>query len=146
MNKLRLLSLVTLILFLLVSCRHKTPVNKEFLSQKKDNKEIKKPADNKFLFNEYLFKKYHNSRFDYCVWYPSKVLVPHGESENGDGQSFMSDDMKFRMIVSAVYNIGNEKISKIYSKDYDFYSSDNKFHLTYCAKKDNNYVISDIME
>jgi hypothetical protein len=31
---------------------------------------------------------YCNARFGYCVDYPSKIAIPHPESENGDGRIF----------------------------------------------------------
>ena len=33
---------------------------------------------------------YYNSRFEYSIKYPVKVLVPQEEAENGDGRVFLA--------------------------------------------------------
>jgi hypothetical protein len=38
------------------------------------------------------FKTYTNVRFQYAVCYPDGVLVPQGESDNSDGQTFLAAD------------------------------------------------------
>ena len=38
---------------------------------------------------------YHNARFDFSISYPN-FLIPQGESGNGDGQKFISEDEKFQ--------------------------------------------------
>lgn len=40
------------------------------------------------LDNEIKFNKYCNPRFGYCVDYPSELIYPQPESENGDGRIF----------------------------------------------------------
>lgn len=40
----------------------------------------------------YKFETYCNSRFGFCIDYPSNKLNPQGESANGDGQIFTSED------------------------------------------------------
>src|SRR5947207_3694227 len=34
------------------------------------------------------YKTYANARFKYSIGYPADLLIPQGESENGDGQVF----------------------------------------------------------
>ena len=38
------------------------------------------------------WKTYTNARFGYSISYPADVLMPQGESDNGDGQKFLSRD------------------------------------------------------
>jgi len=38
------------------------------------------------------YETYCNSKYGYCVDYPSKILLPQGESGSGDGQVFESRD------------------------------------------------------
>jgi hypothetical protein len=40
----------------------------------------------------HVWKTYTNVRFQYAVCYPEDLLVPQGESENGDGQRFAAKD------------------------------------------------------
>lgn len=44
------------------------------------------------------YKTYTNERLEYVVEYPD-LLLPQGESENGDGQHFLSQDGKTKMTV-----------------------------------------------
>jgi hypothetical protein len=38
------------------------------------------------------YKTYSNARYGFSIAYPLGVLVPQGESDNGDGQKFVSKD------------------------------------------------------
>lgn len=39
-----------------------------------------------------VYKTYTNARYSYSISYPSHLLVPQGEADNGDGQAFRSRD------------------------------------------------------
>jgi hypothetical protein len=39
--------------------------------------------------SDHVWKWYSNVRFQYTICYPEDLLVPEGESENGDGQRFL---------------------------------------------------------
>jgi hypothetical protein len=142
--------LLIIILFFYSCNSNKT---KEKHSNKKDTISVKykksteesdetRPKVNKFLTETYKFKIYHNLRFDFCVNYPSTILNPQGESENGDGQVFISNDMKFKMIVSGISNSENIDIIAAYEKDLNFHSSNPKNHLTLYRQAQNYYIIS----
>src|SRR6478672_5790836 len=62
------------------------------------------------------FKKYCNARFVYCIDYP-EFMVPQGESENGDGQKFLSSDKQSELIVWGSLNINNLTTGDAY-KEY----------------------------
>lgn len=51
------------------------------------------------------YKFYNNARFGYSISYPSDLLVPQGEAENGDGQKFLSMDKSAEMLVYGRYKI-----------------------------------------
>jgi hypothetical protein len=38
------------------------------------------------------WETYTNVRFEYAVCYPDRLLIPQGESDNGDGQKFLATD------------------------------------------------------
>jgi len=146
--KIHCLLIITLFFF---SCN--TNKNNSKQDEKKDTNSIKHeksteksaenmPKKNKFLTETFKFKVYHNERFGYCVNYPSTELFPQGESENGDGQVFISNDMKFSMIVSGVSNSENLDITTAYEKDLNYHSSKPKIQLTLTKQVQNYYVIS----
>ncbi len=45
------------------------------------------------------FETYCNSKFGYCIDYPSDLLVPQGEAGNGDGQAFTSENGENTLLV-----------------------------------------------
>jgi hypothetical protein len=45
------------------------------------------------------YRTYHNARFDYSISYPADLLIPQGESVNGDGQRFLSKDGRTELLV-----------------------------------------------
>lgn len=45
---------------------------------------------------------YHNQHYNYSVEYPT-FLAPQGESDNGDGQKFFSDDNRIQLFVYRSY-------------------------------------------
>jgi len=45
------------------------------------------------------WKTYTNARFGYSISYPADVLMPQGESDNGDGQKFLSRDGRTQVLV-----------------------------------------------
>lgn len=42
-------------------------------------------------FGQKDFETYSNARFGYSISYPSNLLKPQGEADNGDGQKFSGD-------------------------------------------------------
>lgn len=38
------------------------------------------------------YERYCNTRYNYCISYPSAIFRPQGESDSGDGQIFKSED------------------------------------------------------
>lgn len=55
--------------------------------------------------NNLKYKHYVNVRFEFSVNYPSELLFPQGESDNGDGQRFISKDEKVEMTVSGIHSL-----------------------------------------
>ena len=51
---------------------------------------------------------YANARFGYTVEYPSSLLVPQGEPENGDGQAFNAKTGTAKILVYGGYNALSE--------------------------------------
>ncbi len=55
-------------------------------------------------FADDLYQTYHNLRFGYSIAYPKTILYPQGESDNGDGQKFLSKEADASLIVYGSYN------------------------------------------
>lgn len=63
------------------------------------------------------YKTYANARFKYSISYPADLLVPQGESENGDGQVFKEKGASsVEMRVWGAYNVLNETIRSRYAE------------------------------
>lgn len=57
-----------------------------------------------------VYRTYTNARFNYSISYPANLLIPQGESENGDGQAFRSRDGRAEMRVWGQHNVNNESL------------------------------------
>jgi len=62
------------------------------------------------------YQTYSNARFAYSISYPANLLVPQGEAENGDGQTFRSKDGGAEMRVWGQYNVNNESLRVVFDK------------------------------
>lgn len=80
------------------------------------------------------FRRYHNTRFNYVVKYPS-FLSNITKSENGDGCIFSKDSNTF-LKVYGMHNILNKTIEEEYNK----YKSKSP---VYSRQKGNWFVVSD---
>lgn len=70
-----------------------------------------------FIFSTIVFAQtnyntYTNARFGYKISYPSDLLIPQGEADNGDGQSFEGEGAK--MMVFGTNLLLNKTLSKEY--------------------------------
>ena len=62
------------------------------------------------------YKTYANARFKYSISYPADLLIPQGESENGDGQVFREKPGSVEMRVYGGYNVSNETLRSRYAE------------------------------
>lgn len=53
-----------------------------------------------------VYRTYTNARYNYSISYPSNLLVPQGEADNGDGQAFLSKDGSAEMRVYGSQDLG----------------------------------------
>jgi len=88
-------------------------------------------------------KTYHNKRFGYSITYPSNLLYPQGESDNGDGQKFLTKEGDTLLLVYGTHNIDNQTIEERYHFDSRGNTKDNpKKVVTYRILKANWFVVS----
>lgn len=95
------------------------------------------------LFAQTSYNQYCNARFGFCVSYPN-TFKALGESDNGDGQEFISADGKASLLV---YRDGRETIyeseAECKSQTYlsDITPNETK-QITYKIKGENFFVVS----
>jgi hypothetical protein len=68
---------------------------------------------------EHEWKTYTNVRFGYSICYPADILAGQGESENSDGQKFVSKDGSAEVSVYGSYNTLHQKLADIYSAEIE---------------------------
>lgn len=93
------------------------------------------------------FKKYVNGRFGYEISYPETILLPQGESDNGDGQLFMTKEGDAGMTVYGRNSALNETLESNFQmeiKEKTKESPDKR--VTYKRLKGNSYVVSGYYE
>ena len=93
--------------------------------------------------HENNYQTYSNARFAYSISYPSNLLIPQGESDNGDGQKFQSKDGHAIMLVYGSNNVLGQTIKQLYAEASRGGASDHpKRSITYKILKGDWYVIS----
>lgn len=86
---------------------------------------------------------YINGRYRFSIQYPAKLLFGQGESDNGDGQIFLSKDSKVELRVSGIYNVMETTIAQEYEEESrGGMPSAPKKVVAYKKLKDNWFVVS----
>ncbi len=69
------------------------------------------------VFADEVYHTYHNQRFNYSIAYPKDIMYPQGESDNGDGQKFLSKDADASLIVYGSNNALNQSLEDLYLEE-----------------------------
>ncbi len=85
------------------------------------------------------YKTYRNARFAYSINYPSSLLIPQGESTNGDGQKFASKDGRAELIVYGSNNALDQTLQQAFDEAKG--ASGNRV-VTYQTMKHDWFVVS----
>ena len=90
------------------------------------------------------YSTYSNSRFSYSISYPTGLLTPQGEADNGDGQKFLSRDGRAEMIVYGSNNALHQSLHDLYNEQLRGRESDarSKKTVTYKVLRDSWFVVS----
>jgi hypothetical protein len=90
------------------------------------------------------YSTYSNSRFSYSISYPTALLIPQGEADNGDGQKFLSRDGRAEMIVYGSNNALEQSLRDLYNEQLRRAEGDDrsKKTVTYKVLRDNWFVVS----
>lgn len=84
------------------------------------------------------YDTYCNERYDFCVEYP-KELIPQGQSQNGDGQEFKSEDNLVRLLTfGTLYDSEYNTLESNYQRELKEVGRD----IEYKVRKDDFYVVS----
>lgn len=73
---------------------------------------------------EETYQTYYNARFGYSIVYPSSLLVPQREADNGDGRKFLSRDGRVKLTVYGVNNALNRTHAQEYARAQDAWNTD----------------------
>ena len=92
-----------------------------------------------FAQNEY--QTYRNARFDYSIAYPSALLIPQGEAENGDGQKFLSRDGRAEVMVFGSHNALDQSFRDAYEEAAGTSQHPNR-SVTYKVLRGDWFVVS----
>jgi hypothetical protein len=85
------------------------------------------------------FAEYVNSRFGFTIRYPSKLLMPQGESFNGDGQGFISQDKRDKLSAYGSHTLLGGTLKDDFERELQ--ANPNR-QITYKVLRNNWYVIS----
>lgn len=64
-----------------------------------------------------VYHTYYNKRFGYSISYPKDILYPQGETDNGDGQKFLSKDADASLIVYGSNDALNQSLQDLYLEE-----------------------------
>ena len=81
------------------------------------------------------YKTYTNARYGFTIAYPSGILVPQGESDNGDGQKFISRNGNATLTA-----FGANRLER--SLQDEFRSAQENRNVTYRVLKNDWFVVS----
>lgn len=87
-------------------------------------------------FGQKNYKTYSNVRFGYSISYPSDLLTPQGEADNGDGQVFTGESAEMRVFGS------NMLLNKTLAKEYGAIVREKGESVSYKTLGKNFFVIS----
>ena len=90
-----------------------------------------------------VYDTYYNHRYGYSIDYPKDILFPQGESDNGDGQVFLSKNTDARLLVYGSYNALEQSLEEIYREQSRGGTPEEPQKVvTYRVLKDNWFVVS----
>lgn len=89
------------------------------------------------------YSTYTNDRYSYSISYPTGLLIPQGEADNGDGQKFLSRDGQATMIVYGSNNALGQSLLDLYNEQLQAKGENSwKPTVTYKVLRANWFVVS----
>ena len=100
-------------------------------------------SNNIAIAQNITYSRYYNSRFNYSVAYPASILIPQGESQNGDGQKFVSKDKSITLLVYGSHNALNQQLAELYRTQSRSATRENPTRVvTYKTRGNDWFVVS----
>ena len=87
------------------------------------------------------YSTYTNVRFSYSISYPTGLLIPQPEPENGDGRMFLSRDGRAEMIVYGGYAL-DQSLRDRYIEESREGEGEQSKKITYKVLHDNWFIVS----
>jgi len=137
-------TLISLVAVLLFSCSGNNQKNSENTSSLINENELNNSPNQEtenIESNNIVYKTYGNSRFSFEIHYPD-FLIPQGESDNGDGQAFVSKDNKTRMLAYGFTNLYDDFSSNYQAATEPGYYYEENAIITYKTLGDTWFVVS----
>jgi len=95
------------------------------------------------VFADDVYNTYNNLRFGYSIEYPISILYPQGESDNGDGQKFLSKASDVSLTVYGTNNVLDQSLKNLYLEESGVEANKNTSRVvTYKVLKNNWFVVS----
>ena len=88
-----------------------------------------------FIKQRATYQTYSNARYGFSIAYPVGILVPQGESDNGDGQKFVSKNGSATLLA-----FGSNRLDR--SIQDEFQSAQQNRTVTYKVLKRDMFVVS----
>lgn len=110
--------------------------SEQFFSQSFTPSEINRTAATPSVINQRVtYRAYSNARYGFSIAYPVGILVPQGESDNGDGQKFVSKDGSANLLA-----FGSNRLDR--SLQDEFQTALENRSVTYKVLKRDMFVVS----
>lgn len=88
-----------------------------------------------YISQRVTYRTYSNARYGYSIAYPAGLLIPQGESDNGDGQRFASKDGSATLLA-----FGSNRMDRSLAEE--FQSAQANRSVTYKVLKRDMFVVS----
>ena len=111
--------------------------SEQFFSQSLTSTEINlRVGHHSFIANQRVaYRTYSNARYGFSIAYPVGILLPQGESDNGDGQKFVSKQGSATLLA-----FGSNRLDR--SLQDEFQSAQENRAVTYKVIKADMFVVS----
>lgn len=88
-----------------------------------------------FINQRVTYRTYSNARYGFSIAYPAGLLVPQGESDNGDGQKFVSRNKSATLTA-----FGSNRLERTLQDE--FHAAQENRSVTYKVLKQDMFVVS----
>ena len=111
-------------------------IPQQFFSRASAPSEIHRSVGNQSIAAQRVtYRTYSNARYGYSIAYPVGLLIPQGESDNGDGQKFVAKDGNATLLV-----FGSNRLDR--SLEDEFQAAQENRRVVYKILRRDMFVVS----